>query len=90
MQPDSQDKPTVGATLATAREAMGISPIEAADLLNLTQRTIEALEADDYQSLPGRVYVNGYVRAYAKMLGLDADDLILGRQPCMVMLMRRR
>ena len=76
MQPDSQDKPTVGATLATAREAMGISPIEAADLLNLTQRTIEALEADDYQSLPGRVYVNGYVRAYAKMLGLDADDLI--------------
>ena len=77
MQPDSQDKPTVGATFATAREAMGISPIEAADLLNLTQRTIEALEADDYQSLPGRVYVNGYVRAYAKMLGLDADDLVL-------------
>jgi len=76
VQPDSQDKPTVGATFATAREAMGISPIEAADLLNLTQRTIEALEADDYQSLPGRVYVNGYVRAYAKMLGLDADDLI--------------
>ncbi|HBK11494.1 MAG TPA: hypothetical protein DDZ32_01535, partial [Gammaproteobacteria bacterium] len=56
---------------------MGISPIEAADLLNLTQRTIEALEADDYQSLPSRVYVNGYVRAYAKMLGLDADDLVL-------------
>ena len=77
MQPDSQDKPTVGATFATAREAMGISPIEAADLLNLTQRTIEALEADDYQSLPSRVYVNGYVRAYAKMLGLDADDLVL-------------
>ena len=77
MQPDSQDKPTVGATFATAREALGISPIEAADLLNLTQRTIEALEADDYESLPGRVYVNGYVRAYAKMLGLDADDLIL-------------
>ena len=77
MQPDSQDKPTVGATFATARDAMGISPIEAADLLNLTQRTIEALEADDYQSLPSRVYVNGYVRAYAKMLGLDADDLVL-------------
>ena len=77
MQQDSQDKPTVGATFATAREAMGISPIEAADLLNLTQRTIEALEADDYQSLPSRVYVNGYVRAYAKMLGLDADDLVL-------------
>ena len=29
------------------------------------------------KSLPSRVYVNGYVRAYAKMLGLDADDLVL-------------
>jgi cytoskeleton protein RodZ len=77
VQSDSQDKPTVGATFAMARDAMGISPIEAADLLNLTQRTIEALEADDYESLPSRVYVNGYVRAYAKMLGLDADDLVL-------------
>ncbi len=76
MQTDSPDQPTVGATFGAAREALGISPIEAADLLNLTQRTIEALEKDDYESLPGRVYVSGYVRAYAKMLGLDADDLI--------------
>jgi cytoskeleton protein RodZ len=73
---DSQDKPTVGAIFTTAREALGISAIEAADLLNLTQRTIEALEKDDYEGLPSRVYVNGYVRAYAKMLGLDADDLV--------------
>ena len=76
MQSDSPNQPTVGATFSEARQALGISPIEAADLLNLTLRTIEALEADDYESLPGRVYVNGYVRAYAKMLGLDADELI--------------
>ena len=76
MQSDSSNQPTVGATFGEARQALGISPIEAADLLNLTLRTIEALEADDYESLPGRVYVNGYVRAYAKMLGLDADELI--------------
>ena len=76
MVADSQDKPTVGATFTTAREALGISAIEAADLLNLTQRTIEALERDDYERLPSRVYVSGYVRAYSKMLGLDADDLV--------------
>jgi len=76
VQPDSPDQPTVGATFRAAREALGISPIEAADLLNLTLRAIEALEKDDYESLPGRVYVSGYVRAYAKMLGLDAGDLI--------------
>ena len=79
MQSDSPNQPTVGATFSEARQALGISPIEAADLLNLTLRTIEALEADDYESLPGRVYVNGYVRAYAKMLGLDADESALNR-----------
>ena len=76
MVADSQDKPTVGAIFTTTREALGISAIEAADLLNLTQRTIEALERDDYERLPSRVYVSGYVRAYSKMLGLDADDLV--------------
>ena len=73
MVADSQDKPTVGAILTTAREALGISAIEAADLLNLTQRTIEALERDDYERLPSRVYVSGYVRAYSKTYRLGAD-----------------
>ena len=43
-----------GAAFRAAREALGISPIEAADLLNLTLRTIEALEKDDYESTQGR------------------------------------
>ena len=76
MEIDEEQQTTVGATLAAGREALGITQTEAADVLNLTQRTIAALEADDYDNLPGWVYASGYIRAYARMLGLDADDLV--------------
>ena len=76
MEIDDKQQTTVGASLAAGREAMGITQTEAADVLNLTQRTIVALEADDYDNLPGWVYASGYIRAYARMLGLDADDLV--------------
>lgn len=76
MEIDDEQQTTVGATLAAGREALGITQTEAADVLNLTQRTIAALEADDYDNLPGWVYASGYIRAYARMLGLDADDLV--------------
>ena len=76
MQTDDKERASVGASLAAAREALGITQIEAADALNLTQRTIAALETDDYNNLPGWVYASGYIRAYARMLGLDADDLV--------------
>ena len=48
MEIDDEQQTTVGATLAAGREALGITQTEAADVLNLTQRTIAALEADDY------------------------------------------
>ena len=76
MEIDDKQQTTVGASLAAGREALGITQTEAADVLNLTQGTIVALEADDYDNLPGWVYASGYIRAYARMLGLDADDLV--------------
>ncbi len=76
MEIDDEQQTTVGATLAAGREALGITQTEAADVLNLTQGTIVALEADDYDNLPAWVYASGYIRAYARMLGLDADDLV--------------
>ena len=76
MQADDKQQATVGARLAEARQALGISQVEAADVLNLTQRTIAAIESDDYDTLPGWVYVSGYIRAYARMLGLEPDALV--------------
>jgi len=65
----------VGQELAFAREAKGMSQEQIADILNLTLANVIALENDDYESLPGWTYVSGYLRAYARLLGLDSDSL---------------
>ena len=40
-------------------------------------RCLKALEADDLQSLPGTVFTRGFVRSYARAIGLDPDEAIL-------------
>ena len=65
----------VGQELALAREAKGMSQEQVADILNLTLANVIALENDDYESLPGWTYVSGYLRAYARLLGVDSESL---------------
>ncbi len=65
-----------GLVLLQARQALSITQAETADVLNLSVRVIIALESNDDSALPERVYVNGYIRSYAKLLGLAAEPLI--------------
>jgi cytoskeleton protein RodZ len=72
--PDRHGVP--GKTLAAEREAMGWTVEQVADQLKLAVRQVIALEAGDYASLPGPAVVRGFVRAYAKILKLDAAPLV--------------
>jgi len=65
-----------GALLAAQRQAKGWSVEHAASQLKFATRQVVALEADNYAALPGPVIVRGFVRAYAKLLGLDANALV--------------
>ena len=65
-----------GQALQAARESMEISVREVADVLNLPIATIEAIEVNDYENLPAAVFTRGYIRAYAKLLELDADAVV--------------
>ena len=67
---------TAGKKLAAAREGWGLSVQEVADNLNLGVNIIEAIEADEYDKLPGSTFARGYIRAYANLLRLDPDELI--------------
>ena len=67
---------TVGQKLAAARKGWGISVQEVAKNLNLNVNIIEAIEADDYDKLPGSTFARGYIRAYANLLKLNPDELI--------------
>ena len=65
-----------GQVFIDGREALGITQEQAADSLNLSVRAIKAIENDDADSLPDIVYVNGYIRSYAKLLGIASQPLI--------------
>lgn len=72
----SEAEQGVGATLRAAREARGLSIQDAAQQLRLMNRQVVAMEAEDFASLGQPVFARGFVRNYARMLGLD-DAVIL-------------
>lgn len=74
--PSIPDPGTPGRSLAAARVARGLTVTEIALRLKFSPRQIEALEADRYDTLAGPAFVRGMVRAYAKLVGVDADALV--------------
>jgi len=66
---------SAGRQLRDARLGCGLSIAEVANQTKISPRQIEALEAEQYERLPGGVYVRGYVRAVAPIVGLDPDDV---------------
>ncbi len=65
-----------GETLRQARENKGWSLPEVAIKLNLTQVSLANLEAGAFDKLPGHTFARGYIRAYAKLLGMDQAPLV--------------
>ncbi len=69
-----------GAMLAQAREEAALSIDTVAAQLKLAPRQVRALESGDFAALPGRTFVRGFVRNYARLLDIDADR-VLGALP---------
>jgi cytoskeleton protein RodZ len=65
----------VGERLRLAREARGISIADAAAAIKLSPHQVEAMEANDWFRWP-RTVTRGFVRNYARHLGLDAGPLM--------------
>jgi cytoskeletal protein RodZ len=63
----------IGAALRIARESLGLTLEEISDETRVRARHLGAIEAARLDLLPSRPFTVGYVRAYAKALGLDAD-----------------
>ncbi len=65
-----------GETLRSAREQKNWTLAAVAQQLNLSERSLAQIEAGDFSQLPGHTFARGYVRAYAKLLGLDQNRLV--------------
>ena len=78
MPENTELKPeAVGLQLAMIREKKGYPREYIAGKLHLRVKVIELLEGEDYSDLPEPVFVKGYLRAYAQLLGLPPEPFIV-------------
>ena len=66
----------VGTLLRRTRERQGLSIEQLSQTTKIHHATIEALESNDVDRLPANVYTRGFIRAYAREVGLDPDDTV--------------
>jgi len=65
-----------GQQLMLAREKAGMTLDEAARALNLKEEMVEAIEDSAMDKLPPVTFVQGYIRSYARLLGLSEDKIL--------------
>ena len=78
-QAGTQDAPSeqpVAEVLKGTREQYGRALRDVAAVLNIRYVYLEAIEAGEFDKLPGTAYAIGFVRSYADYLGLDSKDLV--------------
>ena len=73
---EQTDPAAVGEILRGGREARGLTVANVAQMLKLGVRQVEAMEAGRFDLLPGPAFVRGFLRNYARLLGLDAEPLV--------------
>ena len=66
---------TLGADLQHARELAGLSLDDLSAKTKIRKTLLEAIERDDYRAIPGGLLARGYLRAYAKEVGLSAEPV---------------
>lgn len=75
-QPSVDHGVDIGSALRAAREFRGLNLQDVADATRIRQGYIEALEDLRLDELPSRPFTIGYVKSYAKLLGLDGDAAV--------------
>ena len=61
----------IGADLNSARLEKGLQISELSQLLRISKHHLKSIETGEFDSLPGSTYVAGYLRSFAKEVGLD-------------------
>lgn len=67
---------TLGEKLQQAREARGISISEVAEQTRISSLYLECIENNDYRTLPGGIFNKGFVKSYARYVGVDEQEAL--------------
>ncbi len=67
---------TLGEKLRQARESRGLSISEVAEQTRISALYLECIENDDYRTLPGGIFNKGFVKSFAKIVGVDENEAL--------------
>ena len=68
---------SIGSYLKKQREMRSISLQDVSKATKINLKSLTALETDDFGFLPGQVFAKGFVRSYAKAIGLNVEEALL-------------
>lgn len=74
------ERELIGAKLKQARVGANLSLQDISDRTRISLRFLTAIESDDFSALPGRVYIIGFTKAFARAVGLDEVSLLAALQ----------
>jgi len=66
-----------------AREAKKLSLDDVSNVTKIGSRMLQAIEEENFDQLPGGVFNKGFIRAYAKHLGLDSEEAVTDYLACL-------
>ena len=78
-QPKNEQRSTgigPGERLQAERIQQGLSLEDVAGRMHLSTSILEAIEVNDFETITAPIFVKGYLRAYARIVSLDEDDMI--------------
>src|SRR5262245_5433424 len=76
----AEDRPSTsaenpGAILRVAREALGLSLVDLSRATKISTSLLSAVEQMRFDRLPALIYTRGFIKAYAREVGLDAEEI---------------
>jgi cytoskeletal protein RodZ len=75
-QDETESLTAPGKLLRDKREKMGLTQEDIATRMRLSKQTIKDIELDDYSHFSAAIYVHGYLRGFAAIVGLNSEPLL--------------
>jgi len=66
----------IGVLLRGAREARGMSLADVSEITKIRSKYLDAIERGEFATIPGEVYLKGFIRNYADCVGLDGGKVV--------------
>ena len=73
---DGMADKSLGAHLKATRKGLGYTLEEVAEETKIAIYVLRAMEADKWETLPAEVFIRGFLRSYAEVLGLDPAEVV--------------